>query len=309
MKQALQDPNAWLSWNFWEEVLRRTLDWSIGAIPKLLLILAITIVFLRVFDLVCRKMTARALRTRSASGVADAAEHEKRVQTLIGILKRVGVVVIWSLAGVLVLMQIGVDVAPIIAGAGVIGLAVGFGAQELVRDVISGFFLLLENHVRKGDVAIINGNAGVVEAIGLRTIALRDLAGVVHIVQNGKIDTLSNMTKEWSASVFDIGVAYKEDADQVMVVMKDVASGLEGDETFGPKLIAPFEMFGLDSFGDNAVVLKARFKTLPGEQWSVAREYRRRLKEAFDERDIEIPFPHRTLYFGDGSPFQNDAAK
>lgn len=293
------DPNAWLSWGFWHDVFRRTLEWSLTAIPRLLLIVAFTILLLRLYDLLCRKVAHRALGFRVPGEARDDGEHGKRVDTLVGILKKVGVTAIWSLATVLVLMQLGVNVAPILAGAGVLGLAVGFGAQELVRDVISGFFLLLEDHVRKGDVVEINGRAGVVEMMGLRTIALRDLSGVLHVVQNGKIDSLSNLTKEWSACVFDIGVAYKENATHVMQVMQEVAGEVARSPEMSDKILAPFEMLGVESFGDNAVILKARFKTRPGEQWTVGREYRRRLKEVFDEKRIEIPFPHRTVYFGD----------
>jgi small conductance mechanosensitive channel len=156
-----------------------------------------------------------------------------------------------------------------------------------------------------GDVAIVNGTAGAVEAMGLRTITLRDLAGTVHVFQNGKISTLSNMTKGWSAMVFDIGVAYKEDTDRVAELMLEVAADVRDDPAFGSKILEPVEVFGVDGFGDNAVIIKARVKTQPGEQWSVGREYRRRLKQAFDANHIEIPFPHRTLYWGEASePFK-----
>ncbi len=204
----------------------------------------------------------------------------------------------WLVVVMLVLRRLGIDVAPIIAGAGIVGLAVGFGAQELVRDFIAGFFILMENQIRVGDVAIINGTGGVIEQVGIRTVVLRDVSGVVHVFQNGKIDTLSNMTKEWSAIVFDIGVAYKEDTDAVVAVMQDVAAGMRADETWGPDIIEDLEVFGVDQFSDSAVVIKARLKTKPIRQWAVGREYRRRLKYAFDAAGIEIPFPHRTLYWG-----------
>ena len=232
----------------------------------------------------------------------DVREHEKRIQTLIGMMRTVAIVSAWTLFSMLFLVEIGINVGPLIAGAGVLGLAVGFGAQELVRDVISGFFMLLENQLRAGDVAIINSQGGLVEQIGLRTIQLRDLSGVVHVFQNGKINTLANMTKGWSAIVFDIGVAYKEDCDRVFEVMKKVAEELRADAVLGEKILEPMELFGVESFGDSAVVIRARIKTKPIEQWSVGREYRRRLKRAFDELGIEIPFPHRTLYWGEQTP-------
>ena len=167
------------------------------------------------------------------------------------------------------------------------------------------FFILMENQVRTGDVAIINGTGGLVERIEVRTITLRDLSGVVHIFQNGKINTLSNMTKEWSAIVFDIGVAYKEDTDKVVEVIKEVAAELQEDPEFKSKILEPIEVMGVDQFADSSVVIKARIKTKPITQWAVGREYRRRLKKAFDSKNIEIPFPHTTVFWGENSqPFQ-----
>jgi small conductance mechanosensitive channel len=229
----------------------------------------------------------------------DSRELEKRLDTLLGILRSIIKVIIWVMVGMLVLRKIGIDIAPIIAGAGIVGLAVGFGAQELVRDFIAGFFMLLENQIREGDVAIVNGTGGLVEHVGMRTIVLRDLSGVVHVFQNGKVNTLSNMTKNWSGMVFDIGVAYKEDTDKVAEVIQQVAEELRADPDFRDKILEPIEIFGVDGFGDSAVIMKARFKTVPIEQWAVGREYRRRLKKAFDEQGIEIPFPHRTIYWGE----------
>lgn len=301
---TLTNNNDWITFDFWASLTRQTLEWAITAVPKVLVVLVLALVFLKVLSFACAQLAARALSLSETENLAEAAEHRKRVETLIAIVKRLGVIAIWGIAIVLVLMQVGVNVAPIIAGAGVIGLAIGFGAQELVRDFISGFFNLIENHVRKGDVAIINGTGGLVENIGLRTIVLRDLSGVVHIFQNGKIETLANMTKTWSAMVFDVGVAYKEDTDRVAEIMLAVAESLQKDEVLGPKILEPMELFGVEEFGDSAVVIKARLKTVPIEQWTVGREYRRRLKRAFDEQGIEIPFPHRTLCWGEGSsPF------
>lgn len=276
--------------------------WALQALPKVLLVLVLAWALLRLLELGCRRLTQRAEARGDEEKLHLVLEQRKRTATLIAIVRKAGVVVIWAFVIIMLLMQVGVDVAPLIAGAGVAGLAIGFGAQELVRDVISGFFILLENQVRNGDVAIINGTGGLVEAMSLRTIVLRDLSGVVHVFQNGKINTLSNMTKTWSAMVFDVRVAYKEDTDQVGEVMQEVAEELRRDEAFGPKILEPMEIFGVDSFGDSAVVVKGRLKTEPIEQWSVGREYRRRLKKAFDKKGIEIPFPHRTLYWGEASP-------
>jgi small conductance mechanosensitive channel len=225
----------------------------------------------------------------------------KRVTTLTGLLLTMGLVAIWGIVGVISLAQIGLDVTPILAGAGIAGLAVGFGAQNLVRDVIGGFFLVLENQVRVGDVAVVNGTGGLVEAITFRTIVLRDLAGVVHVVPNGAITTLANMTMGWSAYIIDVGVAYKEDTDQVVEIMKDVADTLRKDPRLGPSILEEIEIFGVDDFKESEVTIKARLKTVPIQQWLVGREYRRRLKKAFDARGIEIPFPHRSFYMGAAS--------
>ena len=187
------------------------------------------------------------------------------------------------------------------ASAGIVGLAVGFGAQELVRDFISGFFILLEDQLRTGDYAIINGTTGLVERIELRTITLRYLSGVVHLFQNGKIDTLSNMTKEWSAIVMEIGVAYKENIDYVMEVMTEVGKEMKQDSEFGVFMLEQVEVLGLDDFADSSIIIKVMIKTKPMHQWRIKREYQRRLKIAFDEKNIEIPFPHLSFYTGEAT--------
>lgn len=294
--------NGWLNVDFWRGILAQTLEWALKAVPKVIVVLLLGVVLLKLLNLAMGRLAARALAHGQEESPAQAIEHKKRVETLLGIAKRLLQVSVWGLAIVLVLMQVGVDVAPVIAGAGVLGIAVGFGAQELVRDVVTGFFQLLENHVRQGDVAVINGTGGVVETIGLRTIVLRDLAGVVHVFQNGKIQTLANMTKSWSAMVFDIGVAYKADVDEAIRIMRDVGANLQKDVEFSTKILEPIEVFGVDAFEDSSVIIKARIKTAPVEQWSVGREYRRRLKYAFDAAGIEIPFPQRTVTFGQLPP-------
>lgn len=222
----------------------------------------------------------------------------KRAATLTGILRTIALTAIWAIVVIESLQLVGLNIAPILAGAGILGLAVGFGAQNLVRDLISGFFIILEDQIRLGDVAVINGTGGLVETITFRTISLRDFSGVVHIFPNGAITSLSNMTKEWSAFVLDMGVGYHEDIDRVVEVMKTVGEDLRQDRQFGPMMIEPIEVVGVENFADSAVTLRARIKTKPLEQWNIGREYRRRLKKAFDAQGIEIPFPHRTFSFG-----------
>ncbi len=225
-------------------------------------------------------------------------EYEKRVNTLTGVLNKFIYIIIWAAGLTIMVARLGMNIAPLVALAGVFGIAIGFGAQSLVQDIINGILILFENQVRVGDVAAINGTRGLVEAINWRTIILRDVQGAVHIFSNGSIKSLSNLTKEWSAFVFDIGVAYKEDVDNVISVIREVADGLEQDEEFGKKIIEPVEVFGLDKFDNSAIVVKGRIKTLPRQQRPVGREFNRRIKIAFDEKGITIPFPHLRIYTG-----------
>jgi small conductance mechanosensitive channel len=228
-------------------------------------------------------------------------ESQKRVETIVRLIKQGLQLALWLTFGLVILKEFGVEVAPILASAGVVGLAIGFGAQNLVRDVIAGFFIILENQIRVGDVAIINGTGGLVEQINFRTTILRDLAGVVHIFPNGSITTLSNLTTEWSAYVFEIGVAYGENTDHVVEIMKDVGKTMQEDPEYCKYMLEAPEIFGIEKFADSAVIIKGRIKTKPIRQWVVGREFLRRIKYAFDENNIEIPFPHRSIYFGEKS--------
>lgn len=288
-----------MSIDFFTNLLSKLYQWAISELPVILIVIVITVITLKTYKYIIKRLKQLILNRLIRKEGANTIEAEKRVETLMNILHSTGKVIVWLISIMIILKQFGVDIGPIIAGAGIVGLAVGFGAQELVRDVISGFFILLENQIRVGDVAIINGTGGLVENIELRTTRLRDFAGTVHIFQNGKINSISNMTKDWSAVVFDIGVAYKENVDLVMEIMKQVGETLQNDEEFKEKIREPLEIFGVDNFADSAVVIKARIKTEPIQQWTVGREYRKRLKHAFDEKGIEIPFPHTTLYWGE----------
>ncbi|KYF61515.1 mechanosensitive ion channel family protein [Sorangium cellulosum] len=300
--------HSWLDVTFWREVLRHTVTWAIHVLPGLLLILLLALALLKVLHLLCKRVDV-SLRRRGRSGdVRTAREMEKRSDTLLGVFRTTGKVVVWGIVVMLVLVQLGVNVAPLLVGAGIAGLAIGLGAQELVRDVISGFFLLLENHIRIGDMVIVNGTGGLVEHVGLRTVTLRDESGVVHVFQNGKIDALSNMTREWSAMVFDVGVASKEDVDKVMRVMREAGRELQEDRRYKASILEPLEILGVESFDDRAVVVRARIKTQPTEPWQIGREYRRRLKKAFDAHGIEMPLPHRTIHWAhERAPSRADA--
>lgn len=269
--------------------------WLITSGAKILAIVIISFIIIRVV-----RMSIYRSRDRIMLRTEEDIERGKRTETLAALMEKTVRAIVIVAAALMTLKAIGIDIGPLLAGAGVVGLAVGFGAQSLVKDVISGFFILLENHMNVGDVVTIAGEAGLVESINLRVTTLRDLSGNVHIIPNGQIATVTNMTKEYSRAVLDIGVAYKENVDEVMRVMKDVGDELAKDPGFSGRILEPMEMLGVDSFGDSSVNIRARITTKPLEQWSVAREYRRRLKNTFDEKGIEIPFPHVTLYMGEG---------
>jgi small conductance mechanosensitive channel len=247
--------------------------------------------------------------------VADAdettlSEAEKRAKTLGKIINSTGYVLVIGVSLMMILSEFGMNIMPIITGAGIAGLAIGFGAQNLVRDIIGGFFLILEDQIRVGDVAQINGIGGGVEAIKLRTTILRDLQGAVHIFPNGEIKQVSNLTKEFSYFVIDVGVAYKENVDEVMDILKAIGNELKDDPEFESVILEPIEVLGLDQFGDSQVTIKARIKTVPLKQWMVGRELRRRIKKTFDSKGIEIPFPHISVYFGEASkPFELNMQK
>ncbi|WP_417542320.1 mechanosensitive ion channel family protein [Methylophaga thalassica] len=281
------------------------ISWSaiITASLRMVLIFIIAWVATWLMKSALQRFEVRLVGKATARGESSL-ESRKRIETIVRLLKQAGLLAIWITFFLIILREIGVEVGPLIASAGIVGLAIGFGAQNLVRDVISGFFMILENQIRVGDVAVINGTGGLVEAINFRTTVLRDLAGIVHFFPNGTITTLSNMTTEWSAYVFDIGVAYKENTDEVIEVIREVADGLMADEDMKNLILEPPEIFGVDKLDNSAVIIKGRIKTLPIQQWTVGREFLRRIKLSFDEKNIEIPFPHSTIYFGGASkPF------
>lgn len=223
----------------------------------------------------------------------------QKSRTLVPMIRTAFNITAVFVGGIVILDQLGVDTTPILAGAGILGLAVGFGSQTLVKDLINGLFILFEESIRVGDWAEVGNKDGEVESVGLRTVRLRDLRGNVHVIPNSTIDVLTNFSKEFSRSVMDIGVAYREDIDEVIEILQELGEELRNDPEFGDRILGPLEVFGLDRFEDSAVIVRIRFNTRPMKQWGVKREYYRRMKRAFDERGIEIPFPHRTLYMGE----------
>ncbi len=273
------------------ELWKTFLAWLVTNGLQILLILALAYFGLRIL----RSAIARSYRRY---GKDKDEEQQKRLDTLSAVSLMAATVFVAAVAMVVVLGELGVALGPILTAAGVLGLAVGFGAQHLVQDVINGFFLLLDDQIRVGDVVTIGGKGGLVERVTLRLTVLRDLHGNVHFIRNGQIDIVTNMTKEYSRYVFDVGVAYRENVDEVIEVIKEVDEDMRNDEEFGSSILEPIEILGLDRFDDSAVVVRARTKTKPIKQWAVGREFNRRLKKRFDELDIEIPFPHQTIYFG-----------
>jgi moderate conductance mechanosensitive channel len=266
--------------------------WLLRSGLRVLLIIALAYVVIRSVSL----FTARLEAELAVGDAHQALERAKRARTLGDLLRNVTAAVVGSVAVLMALQELDINILPILTGAGVVGLAVGFGAQTLVRDIISGFFLILEDQVRVGDVVTIGPTSGLVEALNLRTIVLRDLTGTVHVIPNGSIDRLSNETKDYSYYLVDLGVAYREDTDEVAAVASAVAAELKRDPAYGPSMLEPLEVLGVEAFAESQVTVRMRLKTLPLKQWDVGREFRRRLKKALDARGVEIPFPQRIVH-------------
>ena len=225
-------------------------------------------------------------------------ERIKRLNTLERAFHYVATLIITLVGSMLVLSAVGISIAPILATAGVLGIAIGFGAQSLVKDYFNGFFLLLENQVRQGDVVQVADKGGLVEEMTLRYIRLRDYEGSVHYIPNGTITSVTNRSRGFAFAVLDIGVAYREDVDEVYAVMREVAAGMRADPELGEKIVEDLEIAGVDNWADSAVIIRCRFKVMPLEQWTIRRAFLYRLKKAFDAAGIEIPYPHLTLYAG-----------
>lgn len=284
------------------KIITDIVNWLLYDFTYILISLVVVIVLIWLLNAISRNLEKVILKRSDALRDKEA---QKRVKTLMSIGRGIIRLILWAIFALILLKRIGIEIGPIIASAGIAGVAIGFGAQELIRDFLAGFFVLLDNQIRTDDIVVINGTTGVVEKIELRTIRLRDHSGVVHIFQHGKVNTLSNMTKEWSALVFEIGVAYKEDVDTVIAIMKSVGEDLEKDSRFSGNILEPISILGVEQLANSSIQLKVRIKTQTGEQWQTRREYMRRLKYAFDKNGIEIPFPHTTLYWGEKSKPMN----
>ncbi len=216
------------------------------------------------------------------------AEQAKRATTVSRLIQNVARAFIFAAAAVMILDELRIDTQPLLAGAGIVGLGLGFGAQTLVKDVISGFFLIVDNQIRVGDTAEINGTGGLVEAINLRTIVLRDIRGAVHVFPSGSVTTLTNLTKDYAYAVLDVMVSYRSNTDEVEQVLREVGAALQEDPIFHPMILEPMEVFGIERFADAGLTVRARMKTLPAQQWNVTRALRRLVKVALDKRGIQM---------------------
>jgi moderate conductance mechanosensitive channel len=252
-------------------------------------IILMSILALRVLKMAVNRAAQRVM-TRQDKPVR---ELKLKADTLASVIENAGRIVILLIATMMVLSNVGLDIGPLLASAGVVGLAIGFGAQSLIRDFISGFFILLEDQFGVGDVVTINDASGTVEHLSLRRTAMRTIDGTVVTIPNGEILQVSNLTKGWARAVLDIDISYDDDIDKAIQVIEDELEGIETDEKIGDVVIAPAEVLGVIALGAYQVTIRAWVKTKPMEQWGVQRELFKRLKQALDRNDITIPFPHQ----------------
>jgi moderate conductance mechanosensitive channel len=281
-----------MSSSYFSRFFDRWFEWVSTSGLRVLLIAVTMLVLLALLKRGLAKLS------RLYEGTIPSPAQIMRAYTLTHIVRDVARIAILFLAMTMILSEVGVDLKPLLAAAGLGGLAIGFGAQNLVKDLISGFFILWENSIRVGDVVEVAGVGGLVEEIELRAIKLRDLSGNLHVVPNGAIDKVKNMTKDYSYYLFDIRVAYRENVDEVMEVLQEIGEDVRRDSRFANDILEPLEMLGVDQFTDSAVVIKCRIKTEPLKQWRVGREMNRRIKNTFETKGIEIPFPQQTIYWG-----------
>jgi len=270
------------------------------------LTLSLRVIVILIITWILQVIAARLIRLfRAYMARRTSGDEIARIETLARVFRNAAGAVIFIVAGTLILGELGISVAPILATAGVAGVAIGFGAQSLVKNFLAGFFLLFDDQIRQGDVVQIAGIGGLVEEVTLRYVRLRDLEGHVHYVPNGEITVVTNRTREYATAVIEVGVAYRENPDEAFAVMREVADAMRAEPAWKDRMAAELEILGVNKWADSAVMLVARLKVVPAiQQWSVKREFLKRLKKAYDERGIEIPFPHVTLYPGmlkDGS--------
>ena len=275
-------------------------EWILARALVVGILLAAAFLAIRIINRITAPLIQQYLSHRGDTD-EESAEVEKRTRTLQGVVSNTLTVVIITTTFFMILSEIGINITPILAGAGVVGIAVGLGAQSLIRDIIAGIFIMLEDQYRVGDVAKVAGVAGMVEDINLRRTTLRDWDYIQHVIPNGEIGVASNYTKDKSRVNLNIEVAYKEDLDRVMDVIRVVGEGMSADPEWGHLIIDPLKPIRVQEFGASGIAIKVVGDTKPIYQWDVAGEFRRRIKRVFDEEGIEIPFPHVTLYWGEGA--------
>lgn len=267
---------------------------------RVAIIIVVALVLWVAIRLMLAKLTGRMVKRASATG-AGVHGAEQRAKTVFGLIQRLTAAFYWTLVVLTLLSQIGVNVGALVAGAGIVGLALSFGAQGLVKDYISGFFIVLEGQVSVGDIAIINGTWGEVESIKFRTTVLRSMDGLVHVFRNASISSLANATKDWGGYVFKLHIAYREDTDRVVDVLKRVGAQMKADATFGREMLADMEIHGVNELTDSSVVIRGRFRTTPMNQWAIGREFLGRVKRTFDNEGIRIAQPRQVLSFDEAS--------
>lgn len=275
--------------NFFEVDL---FNWFLSTGIYLLIIFAAVLLFYFL-----TRWATRILERRWLGDMKDP-QHNKRFRTVLRVIRSV-ILIFWLIVATIAVFEVlGIDTTGFLAGAGVAGIIIGIGAQGFIKDLISGMTIILQDAFNVGDVVEIGGKAGLVEYMSLRITRLRDLEGRVHYINNGIVDVITNYTKEWSACLLDVGVAYKEHPEQVIQALKEIDEAFRQDPYYGPFILEPLEIFGVEKLGNSSVDIRIRYKTMPLKQWEIVREFRKRIKIEFDKRNIEIPFPHQTLYIG-----------
>lgn len=275
----------------WSEIIGNINAWAITTGLVVFLTLVAVLVLIVIIRAIFKRIVTVVEKRDYRPG------RVKRIKTLTVVFRRVLMIIIVVVGTLTILSELGIDLAPVLTVVGIAGLALSFGAQSLVKDVIAGIFILIENQVRVGDIAQIGEFSGVVEDMNLRTIRLRDVNGGLHIIPNGAITAITNRSKDFARYLFEISVSYKEDVDRVIDVVRELGDEIVNDPDYSEVITEPFEVWGLDNFGESAVTIKARITTRPHKQWEVAREFNRRLKARFDKEGIEIPFPQRVIHY------------
>jgi len=282
-------------------------DWSTIIAHAIRVVVILAVAFISMF--VIRRTAPRIMKMHLPKLHKERpAQLAERAKTLSGIIIQVASIAIWVAAAVMIVSEFGVNIAPLLAGIGVASLALGFAAQNIIRDYLYGFFIIMEDWYRVGEVAIISGTGGLVESITLRRTILRDLNGTMHIFPNSKVESASNMTRDWSRINLNISVAYKENLSRVFQVINEVCQEFKDDDTWGKDMLTLPHVERVDNLGDSGIEIKILGDTKPIRQWALTGELRKRLKDRFDEVGIEIPWPHTKVYFGNAPGDNGDKA-